>query len=143
MSHVNRGLPLSNSRVEQVFPTLTPAQIRRIATPWRTRVLRSGEVLVERGDSAVPFFVVISGELEVLRPSGVDETLVTVHAPGQLTGEVGSLSGCHYMRPRKGLPLSPYHGRRTTQNTLRGPLKSYDRVDRTETEVIERQRATS
>ncbi len=37
----------------------------------------------------------------------------------------------------------PYHGRRTTQNTLRGPLKSYDRVDRTETEVIERQRATS
>jgi CRP-like cAMP-binding protein len=37
--------------------------------------------------------VVISGELEVLRPSGVDETLVTVHAPGQLTGEVSTLSG--------------------------------------------------
>jgi thioredoxin reductase (NADPH) len=93
MSHVNRGLPLCNSRVEQVFPTLTPAQIRRIATHGRTRVLRPGEVLVEPGDSAVPFFVVISGELEVLRPSGVDETLVTVHAPGQLTGEVSTLSG--------------------------------------------------
>ena len=37
--------------------------------------------------------MVISGELEVLRPSGVDETLVTVHAPGQLTGEVSTLSG--------------------------------------------------
>ena len=93
MSHVNRGLPLSNSRVEQVFPTLTPAQIRRTATHGRTRVLSPGEVLVEQGDSAVPFFVVISGELEVLRPSGVDETLVTVHAPGQLTGEVSTLSG--------------------------------------------------
>src|ERR1700730_9070883 len=93
MSHVNRGLPLSNSRVEQVSPTLTPAQIRRIASHGRTRVLRPGEVLVEPGDSAVPFFVVISGELEVLRPSGVDETLVTVHAPVQVTGEVSTLSG--------------------------------------------------
>src|ERR1700736_6319327 len=93
MSHVNRGLPLSNSRVEQVFPTLTPAQIRRIATHGRMRVLHPGEVLVEQGDSAVPFFVVDSGELAGLRPSGVDETLVTVHAPGQFTGEVSTLSG--------------------------------------------------
>jgi hypothetical protein len=29
------------------------------------------EVLYEQGDIAVPFFVVVSGELEVLRPSGV------------------------------------------------------------------------
>jgi thioredoxin reductase (NADPH) len=93
MSHVNRGLPLSNSRVEQVFPTLTPLQIRRIATHGRMRVLHPGEVLVEQGDSTVPFFVVVSGELEVLRPSGADETLVTVHAPGQFTGEVSTLSG--------------------------------------------------
>src|SRR5260370_32120061 len=93
MSKVNRGIPVSSARVKQLFPTLTPAQIRRIATHGRTRVLRPGEVLVEQGDSAVPFFVVISGELEVLRPSGVDETLVTVHAPGQLTGEVSTLSG--------------------------------------------------
>ena len=93
MSHVNRGLPLSNSRTEQIFPTLTPAQIRRIATHGRMRVLRPGEVLVEQGDNAVPFFVVVSGELEVLRPSGADETLVTVHAPGQFTGEVSTLSG--------------------------------------------------
>jgi thioredoxin reductase (NADPH) len=93
MSHVNRGLPLGNSRVEQVFPTLTPAQISRIAPHGRTRVLHPGEVLVEQGDSAVPFFVVISGELEVVRPSGADETLVTVHAPGQFTGEVSTLSG--------------------------------------------------
>ena len=50
-------------------------------------------MLVEQGDSAVPFFVVISGELEVLRPSGADETVVTVHAPGQFTGEVSTLSG--------------------------------------------------
>src|SRR5260370_7191113 len=54
---------------------------------------RWGGVLVEKGDTAVPFFVVISGELEVLRPSGADETLVTVHAPGQFTGEESTLPG--------------------------------------------------
>ena len=57
------------------------------------RATQSGEVLVEQGDTAVAFFVVVSGELEVLRPSGAAETLVTVHAPGQFTGEVSTLSG--------------------------------------------------
>jgi thioredoxin reductase (NADPH) len=93
MSHINRGLPLASSRTEQVFPTLTPAQIRRIAVHGQTRATQSGEVLVEQGDTAVPFFVVVSGELEVLHPSGAAETLVTVHAPGQFTGEVSTLSG--------------------------------------------------
>ena len=61
MSHINRGLPLASSRTEQVFPTLTPAQIRRIAAHGHMRATQSGEVLVEQGDTAVPFFVVVSG----------------------------------------------------------------------------------
>ena len=55
--------------------------------------LQRGEVLVEQGDSAVPFFVVVSGELEIVRPLGAAETLVTVLGPGQFTGEVNMLSG--------------------------------------------------
>jgi thioredoxin reductase (NADPH) len=50
-------------------------------------------VLIEQGDSAVPFFVVVSGEVEIVRPSGAAETLVTVHGPGQFTGEVNMLTG--------------------------------------------------
>jgi thioredoxin reductase (NADPH) len=57
------------------------------------RKTERGEVLYEQGTSAAPFFVVISGELEVVRPSGSVETLVTVHKSGQFTGEVGTLSG--------------------------------------------------
>jgi thioredoxin reductase (NADPH) len=93
MSHVTRGLPLGSSRAEQVFPKLTPAQIGRVAARGRMRDVKPGEVLVEQGDSAVPFFVVVSGELEVVRPSGAAETLVTVHGPGQFTGEASTLSG--------------------------------------------------
>ncbi|MFY9871914.1 MAG: hypothetical protein WAK17_19555, partial [Candidatus Nitrosopolaris sp.] len=69
MSNTSRGLPLSRSRVEQIFPILTPAQINRIAVHGHIRAIQHGEVLVEQGDSTVPFFVVVSGELEVVRPS--------------------------------------------------------------------------
>jgi thioredoxin reductase (NADPH) len=93
MTETRRGAPLTSSRAEQIFPTLTPAQIRRIAAHGHRRAIQRGEVLVEQGDSGVPFFVVVSGELEIVRPWGAAETLVTVHGPGQFTGEVNMLSG--------------------------------------------------
>ena len=55
--------------------------------------MEGGEVLYEQGHRAAPFFVVISGELEVVRPSVPVETLITVYESGQFTGEVGTLSG--------------------------------------------------
>jgi thioredoxin reductase (NADPH) len=55
--------------------------------------MERGEVFYEQGESAASFFVVVSGELEVIRPSGGVETLVTIHGSGQFTGEVGTLSG--------------------------------------------------
>lgn len=93
MKNARKGLPLTRAHVEQIFPKLTSAQLRRLAARGRTRRVERGEVLCEQGDSAASFFVVVSGELEVLRPSGAVETLVTVHRSGQFSGEVGTLSG--------------------------------------------------
>jgi thioredoxin reductase (NADPH) len=93
MGDTHRGLPLVSSLFEQIFPTLTPAQIRRIAPHGDMRTMESGQVLIEQGDRNVPFFVVVSGEVEIVRPSGGVETLITVHGPGQFTGEVNNLSG--------------------------------------------------
>jgi thioredoxin reductase (NADPH) len=93
MSDTARALPPSSSRVEQIFPKLTPEQISRVAVQGHIRVIQAGEVLVEQGDSAVPFFVVDSGEIEIVRPLGAAETLVTIHGPGGFTGEVNMLSG--------------------------------------------------
>src|SRR5215471_6155341 len=92
MSTRSKGLPLTSSRVEQAFPILTPAQISRIAAHGRSREVQFGEVLFEQGDSRVSFFVVVSGELEVIRPSRAEETVVAVFGPGQFTGEVNTLS---------------------------------------------------
>jgi thioredoxin reductase (NADPH) len=93
MNNKRRGLPLTRSRDEQIFPKLTPAQIRRIAARGRMRAMQRGEVLYDQGDRAAPFFVVVSGELEVVRPSVPIETLVTVYKSGQFSGEVATLSG--------------------------------------------------
>jgi thioredoxin reductase (NADPH) len=57
------------------------------------RSVHAGDVLVEPGDREVPIFIVISGELEAVRPSFVQETLITNFGPGQFTGEVNTLSG--------------------------------------------------
>src|SRR6188472_1887556 len=93
MSDARRGLPLTKSHREKIFPKLTPAQISRIALHGRTRSVQSGELLLEQGDTSVPFFVVITCEVEIVQPFGARETLITVHGPGEFTGEVNMLSG--------------------------------------------------
>jgi len=93
MSNARQGLPLTSSSIEKIFPKLTPAQISRIAVHAHIRSVQAGEVLLEQGDTSVPFFVVTTGEVEIVRPLGTHETLITVHGPGEFTGEVNMLSG--------------------------------------------------
>ena len=93
MNEIHRGLPLTSSRIEKIFPKLTPAQIGRISAHGRTRSVQPGDVLIDQGDTSVPFFVVITGEVEIVRPFGADETLITIHGYGEFTGEVNMLSG--------------------------------------------------
>src|SRR4030095_4971113 len=81
------------SSVERTFPTLTPAQVERIAAHGRVRQIRPGEVLFQPGDQIVPFFVITTGGIEIVRPSSANETLVVLYGPGQFTGEVNMLSG--------------------------------------------------
>jgi thioredoxin reductase (NADPH) len=80
-------------RAERVFPTLTMPQISRIAAHGRRRPTLRGEVLVDVGDKIVPFFVVISGEVQVLQPSNGAETLIVSHHAGQFSGEGSMISG--------------------------------------------------
>jgi thioredoxin reductase (NADPH) len=81
------------SRPDRVFPTLTPEQLSRIASHGRRRSTIRGDVLIEVGDRAVPVFVVISGELQALRPSATGDMLIVSHRPGQFSGEASIISG--------------------------------------------------
>ncbi|HEX8154050.1 MAG TPA: cyclic nucleotide-binding domain-containing protein, partial [Thermoanaerobaculia bacterium] len=87
-------LPLTlSSRHDQVFPKLTGEQLARVTALGRTRGVAAGEVLVEAGRSDDSFFVVLSGQLDVVRRTGDDEDLLVIHRAGQFTGEVSLLAG--------------------------------------------------
>jgi thioredoxin reductase (NADPH) len=78
---------------DHLFPTLSDAQIARISAHGRRRGTAIGDVLVEAGDRLVPFFVVLGGRIEVLRPSPGGDALIVSHGPGQFTGETNMLTG--------------------------------------------------
>jgi thioredoxin reductase (NADPH) len=82
-----------DSRADQIFPTLTPAQIARVRAHGRVRQVKSGEVLVEAGEQSTRFFVVTAGEVRLVRRSDEKEELITVYRAGQFTGEINILSG--------------------------------------------------
>jgi thioredoxin reductase (NADPH) len=81
------------SPVEQIFPTLTAAQVTRISAHGHLRQVQSGEVLVEAGEQSARFFVVTAGQVDIVRQSDTSEELVATFKPGQFTGEVNMLSG--------------------------------------------------
>ncbi len=85
-------LPLQAPR-EEVFPTLTEAQIARIERYGRRRTVTAGEVLIESGETARPFFVILEGEIEAVLPEYPDRAVVTVGGHGQFTGEINTLTG--------------------------------------------------
>jgi thioredoxin reductase (NADPH) len=82
----------SLGRRDQMFPRLSPAQLGRIAAVGERRSIRSGEVLFELGEQNTRFFVVIEGAIEIVRPGDGREEQITVHGPGEFTGEINMLS---------------------------------------------------
>jgi thioredoxin reductase (NADPH) len=89
-----RSTPLTSAPdAALMFPTLTSAQIARIASHGVTRPVTRGEVLIEGGQTDVPFFVVKAGEIEVIRPSGLGNLLIAVLRPAQFTGDISMILG--------------------------------------------------
>jgi len=77
----------------QIFPTLSPAQINRIRPLGRVRHVDRGEILFDLGQTNIPFFVVLSGSLEVVQPSIEGERPITIHTARSFTGELTMISG--------------------------------------------------
>lgn len=78
---------------DEVFPSLTEAQIERVERYGRRRTVCAGEVLIEQGDASIPFFVILEGEIEAVLPADLGKHLVTIGGRGQFNGEINTLSG--------------------------------------------------
>ena len=83
--------PYSDRR-HQMFPRLTSTQIDRISSIGQRRRVRAGETLFEVGQQHTSFFLVLEGAVEIVRPVAGHEERITIHGPGEFTGEINMLS---------------------------------------------------
>ena len=77
----------------QAFPTLTVAQVNRVRSGSKLRQVTKGEILFDVGDTNVPFFVLLSGRMEIVQPGLTGEQPIAKHDPGEFTGEMTMISG--------------------------------------------------
>jgi thioredoxin reductase (NADPH) len=84
---------LFGGRKDQIFPTLTPAQIARLAPHGQKIAVHKGEILAEPGDRHRKLFVVLSGSIEVVRPTMQGEQPLAILTTGAFTGEMSTLRG--------------------------------------------------
>ncbi len=77
----------------QAFPVLTAAQINRVRSGSKLRQVKKDEILFDVGDTNVPFFVLLSGSMEIVQPDLLGEHLIAKHGPGGFTGEMTMISG--------------------------------------------------
>ena len=85
--------PMRDIRAELAFPVLDEQQIARLREIGTPRSAADGETLFAEGDRGFDFYVVVSGRVEILEHSGGTPTTVTVHEPGEFTGDVDMVTG--------------------------------------------------
>src|SRR5436305_7646441 len=87
---------MSENNLQSVaFPTLDEAQIRQLArcTAAAPKLFRNGQTLFKVGDLNINFFIVKSGEVDIVDYSGDEPKTLTTHRQGQFTGDISHLTG--------------------------------------------------
>jgi thioredoxin reductase (NADPH) len=78
----------------QAFPTLSEAQAKRVQQEGKIRKVKAGEILFEPGDTNVPFYLLLSGGLEIIQPASLSgEQVIVTYTSAQFTGELTMISG--------------------------------------------------
>src|SRR5258706_14922850 len=81
------------SEHDLAFPRLSRPQIDALRRWGQVRSIAPGDVLFKEGDREFSFFVVLEGAIEIVEQSRGTPHEVTVHQPGEFTGDVDMLSG--------------------------------------------------
>ncbi len=74
-------------------PVLGASQLQEMAAFGSERAVAAGDLLFEAGEASFDLFVVLEGEVEIVRSEGVEEVIVTAFGPGNFIGELGLLTG--------------------------------------------------
>jgi len=75
------------------WPLLSPAELAQMAPFGAEQAITSGQLLFEAGDASYDLYVILEGELEVVRFDGTDTDVVAKFGPGGFVGELTLLTG--------------------------------------------------
>ena len=106
--------PTIETRREQMFPTLEPAEIDRLRRFGDVANFDDGEALLVNGRPARRFVVILSGAVRVTQQDQIGHTVeIVTHDVGSFMGEVAQLSGgpslvdAHAVGPVEALLMAP------------------------------------
>jgi thioredoxin reductase (NADPH) len=100
------------------FPDLSASELSEIAAFGAERPVAAGEFLFQAGEASYDLFVVLEGEVEVVRFDGADAVVIVAYGPGGFVGELNLLTGqrrslsCRVSRPGRVLVISEAEFRR-------------------------------
>jgi len=75
------------------FPALSAAELAEVAAFGSERQTAAGELLFEAGEASYDLFVVIEGEVEVVRLDGAEPIVIVAYGHGGFVGELNLLTG--------------------------------------------------
>ena len=86
--------PDLESRRDQMFPELAPAEIDRLRRFGTVKTWHAGDLLFEAGKTGPGMFVLLRGHVAITRKNALGApTPIVEHTTGQFMAEVGQLSG--------------------------------------------------
>ncbi len=84
---------LHDPNATSLFPRLSDDEIARLLKHGREIELAPGDPLFTEGQPGYHFYVVLAGQVKVTKQVGGQETVLTVHQPGEFTGEISMMTG--------------------------------------------------
>jgi thioredoxin reductase (NADPH) len=82
----------AGSEADVAWPLLDPPAVHEIAAFGSEIAVEAGQMLYRAGGEPPNFFVVLDGEVEIVR-EGDDEVVIAAHGPGRFVGELNLLTG--------------------------------------------------
>jgi thioredoxin reductase (NADPH) len=107
-----------DDRDASAFRDLSPAELAEIMAFGAERPVAVGDLLFEAGEASYDLFVVLEGEVEVVRPDGADAVVIVAYGPGGFAGELNLLTGqrrslsCRVTQPGRVLVITEPEFRR-------------------------------
>ncbi len=83
----------SSSGDSVASPLLSASELADMGMFGTERATRAGDLLFQAGDASYDLFVVLEGEVQVVRPGGADEVVVAAFGPSSFIGELTLLTG--------------------------------------------------